>query len=354
MKFIISLLLLLIIAGLSFNITLLLKANNKNNPKLNTSFSKNITFKIEKSAKNKEAENVVFHVYVDNKLAQSFQIYEQALEFAKSNVRSYIRRHDSYDWLWDNFPPFIVFTKTTKKDYIEFNTYLEAVSFARTQEQASIYYRKNHALVFTNADELQKSHKIQDVPQIYQLPELARGCEVTSLAMLLQYKGINVSKMTLADEVAKDNTPYSVKDGKIYFGNPNIGFVGDMKSTSNQGYGVYRIPIFNLLSKYAEKGAIDISGCEFEDGVLFFVGMDCPVWVITNVTYNELPESEFQTWITTEGDIKVTLKEHAVLITGFDENFVYFNDPLGNKNYAEKEGFVKAWVQMGKQAVTIS
>ena len=43
---------------------------------------------------------------------------------------------------------------------------------------------------------------IEDVPFIKQLPELPRGCEVTSLAMFFcNIKGVQVDKMQLASEI---------------------------------------------------------------------------------------------------------------------------------------------------------
>lgn len=61
---------------------------------------------------------------------------------------------------------------------------------------------------------------------------------MTSLLMLLQFKGISVDKMELAKLIRKDSTPYHDKEGKVFFGHPNEGFVGDMYNIKEPGYGV--------------------------------------------------------------------------------------------------------------------
>ncbi|MGG6899115.1 C39 family peptidase, partial [Rhizobium sp. BR 315] len=60
-------------------------------------------------------------------------------------------------------------------------------------------------------------------------------------------------------------------------------------------------------------------------------------------------------WETPNGKVKITYKEHSVLITGYDESFVYFNDPIsGEKNKKEPlSPFIDAWKQMGSQALSL-
>jgi len=192
-----------------------------------------------------------------------------------------------------------------------------------------------------------------DAPVINQLPELPRGCEVTSLAMLLQSANVSVDKMTLASEIKKDTTSYKVSDGKIYFGHPNDGFVGNMYTKDQPGLGVYHKPIKELAEKYLPGHIKDLTGSAFNE-LKIHLSDKRPIWVITNTTYKKLPSNQFQTWHTPSGVIDITYKEHSVLLTGFDEKYVYFNDPLtGEKNKkAPIVDFEQSWVQMGSQAIT--
>ncbi|EWG10615.1 C39 family peptidase [Cytobacillus firmus] len=192
-----------------------------------------------------------------------------------------------------------------------------------------------------------------DVPAINQFPELPRGCEVTSLSMLLQHAGVQADKMTLAKEIKKNPEPYRIEDGKIYFGHPNEGFIGDMYSFDNPGLGVYHEPVKELAEKYMPGSIEDLTGSDFED-IKIHLSDGRPVWVIINTAYKQLSDDFFQTWHTPNGKIKITYKEHSVLLTGYDQEYMFFNDPLtGEKNKkAPILDFEKAWVQMGKQAIT--
>ncbi|MFC4800165.1 Ig-like domain-containing protein [Neobacillus sp. GCM10023253] len=189
-----------------------------------------------------------------------------------------------------------------------------------------------------------------NVPLISQLPELKNGCEVTSLAMLLQYKGINVDKMTLANQIKKDSTPYRKVGSTIYWGNPNTGFVGDITGNSI-GYSAYHGPVYQLASQYTNM--IDLTGNSF-DVILKQLDSGKPVWVISTSTFDSVPSSQWQTIQTPIGPLSMTFHEHSVVLTGYDSNYVYFNDPLANiKNrQVSRAAFVRGWEQFGRQAMT--
>lgn len=202
----------------------------------------------------------------------------------------------------------------------------------------------------SNSEQAQvENGKLIVVPHIQQMPELPRGCEVTSLAMLLQYAGVTVDKMTLADEI----TTIPFLDANGLRGNPNDGFVGDIYSFDNPGYGVYHAPIAALAQSYLPDRIIDLTGGSI-DSVYNMIDKGSPVWVITNSRFSQLPESEFTTWQTSSGEIQITYREHSVLVVGYDENNVYINDPLADQPYTAvpRDSFEDSWIQMGKQAIS--
>lgn len=208
-------------------------------------------------------------------------------------------------------------------------------------------WSETNQTIGATSDRLPAEVRPIDVPLLLQKPELPRGCEVTSLAMLLQNAGVKVSKMKLASEIKK--VPYAAR-GK--YGDPEKGFVGDMYDSDQPGYGVYHKPIAHLAGRYLPDRVADLSGQSFAS-IERKLSEGKPVLVITNITFRPLSDSAFQTWQTKSGPIRVTYYEHAVLLTGYNRHSVFFNNPLGKKNTsADKTNFIKAWKQMGSQAIS--
>ncbi len=296
-------------------------------------------------------QNGKFDVYQDKNFIGSFQSQNNAVEFASKYARTEVKQRTNSKIVWDNFPPYQVFIGDELPK--EFSSLNDSISYARSMGNAYIYHKKSGALVWNSLEEPSKSTIISKVPHIMQYPELPRGCEVTSLAMLLRFLGKDINKMTLADEIKKDTTSFTYQNGKIHFGNPNNGFVGDMKSRSKPGYGVYHEPVFELLRNYLDNNAIDLTGTSFEN-LIYFLYKGRPVWIITNYTFKPLPKNKFITWNTPSGEVKVTYDEHSVLITGYDDEYIFFNDPLSKNpgSKASKAEFIKAWEQMGSQAIS--
>jgi uncharacterized protein YvpB len=201
--------------------------------------------------------------------------------------------------------------------------------------------------VVTMSTEVVLAEEIQlDVPLFNQMdaPRLYNGCEVTSLAMLLGFWGINISKNELADQIPR--VPLQYGDGK--HGNPNMGFVGNMED--GPGLGVYHEPIFQLAQTYVNEPlkVINLSNHPFS-ALLEKISQGKPVWVITTTSFS--PIQQFQSWSTPQGSVDITFKMHSVVITGYDQEYIYVNDPYGTKNKkVNREAFIASWEQMGSQA----
>jgi uncharacterized protein YvpB len=226
--------------------------------------------------------------------------------------------------------------------------YYASTSPIETSAEYKTDVHVNRTVVVYQKEPIMKESILLTVPTLQQFPELPRGCEVTSLAMLLNFAGVSVDKLTLADEIPK--VPY-FSDG--YFGNPHKGFVGNMYTYNQPGLGVYHEIIEDLADKYLP-GQIDNLTGEHFSSVQKKLNAGKPVWVIVGSTFAFLPEEQWETWKTKEGEINITRRMHSVLVTGYDENNVYFNDPFypEQNQSANFLSFVASWTQFGSQAIS--
>lgn len=316
-------------------------------PKMKESVVINKQLPIEKTPTDNNNEEY-FDVYQYDRFKQRFKTFTSAKSYGEGLRKAYILNTNTREWMWDNLKDFIVYSKGIfLGDHADMQS---AYQHAKTYKESSISYKTNSNILMTN-DDKRPITKLIEISHVFQNPQLPRGCEVTALSMLLESQGFQAGKMELAAKVKKEPGIY-VLDGETYYGNPEKGFVGNMYTLEQFGFGVFNKPIEALVKEYAPKQVINLSGSEFED-VLNFVGQGVPVWVIINTRYQPLKEELFTEWTTKEGQVVVTNKQHAVVITGYDQNKVYMNDPLGIRNNADINKFKEAWEQMGKQAITI-
>jgi uncharacterized protein YvpB len=239
------------------------------------------------------------------------------------------------------------YTVQTANNSTSFETITEAFNRASSMRNTAYLY-KNNLQIWSNTPVGTASILIE-TPNILQRPLLDRGCGVVSLTMLLNFYGIEADKMVLAEQITKTAYP----------GDPNVGFPGNIYTFRERGLGVYHTPIFELLQQYIPDYAVDLTGLPF-DAVLYYLSNNRPVWVVTNYRHTPLPipglpTHDFRTVALEDGrEIQITYAMHSVLVTGFDDENIYFNDPLDRFTYAPIERFVAAWEQMGRQAVAVA
>ncbi|PKM94821.1 MAG: hypothetical protein CVU84_07810 [Firmicutes bacterium HGW-Firmicutes-1] len=191
--------------------------------------------------------------------------------------------------------------------------------------------------------------KIEDIPPISQRPNLPTGCEATSLTMLLNFFGKNLTKEQVADMIPKGPKPYTV-NGLTYGADPKKVFVGSPYDSNS--YGVFHQPILSIVNSCFPTRAENLTGKTMED--LFEVidsGRPVMVWA----TINMLPMRLTTKWKLNDGSaFQWPGEEHTLLLIGYTNNYVIVNDPYtGQEEYYSKALFETRWKSLGLQAVTV-
>lgn len=180
---------------------------------------------------------------------------------------------------------------------------------------------------------------VMNVPVVLQKPQLPAGCEVTSLTMALQYKGIKVDKLTLAKKMPYTHTL-----------DPNKGYVGS--PYNNSGYTINPVKLQELAKAYRPQSA-NLTGAStgtIEKEVR--AGNPVLVWYtigyvdVRNLNHYKYQNGHKYWW---------PQPLHCIVVTGASNTSFYINDPLnGNKNHAiTKARFAKIYIDMGKRALVV-
>lgn len=103
---------------------------------------------------------------------------------------------------------------------------------------------------FTSSFTTEAKKVLLSVPQYRQVN--SKECQIVATQIIMGYKGKAKDKTTIFNEFPKETTVCDAENN--IWGNPNIGFVGDINgnhdcASGNRGYGVYWSPVSSYLSR---------------------------------------------------------------------------------------------------------
>lgn len=195
-----------------------------------------------------------------------------------------------------------------------------------------------------------------EVPYLSQVGILPNGCETVSAVMLLHYYGFSVDPVDFCDTYL-DKGEVNVKWGCRYGPNPKEQYAGDPKSEKG-GWGCFAPVIIKALNQYL-KGqdcyAKNLTGLTLEEIVQQYIVQDIPAAVWCTQGMEEIDSLyQWQSYDKRETFL-YPVHEHCVVLTGFDSEYYYFNDPLNEEKTVRYEKSVasESFNSLGRQAVAV-
>jgi uncharacterized protein YvpB len=177
---------------------------------------------------------------------------------------------------------------------------------------------------------------ILDAPVYRQRHNLS--CESSAAAMAANFYGVNLAEETVLADLPRHD-------------NPHRGFRGNIDGPYGGifDYGVYAEPVRQVLTSRGLRvehlaGGTDQIRAHIRQGRV----------VIAWVTYNLQPQSPTQ--VTTSDGQVVTLVpyEHAVLVTGYNRDGLWVNDPYGGTQaFYPEHDFVRSFSYLGNMGLVV-
>jgi uncharacterized protein YvpB len=177
---------------------------------------------------------------------------------------------------------------------------------------------------------------ILDAPIYRQAHSLS--CESSAAAMAANFFGVGVNEETIVGALPRHD-------------NPHLGFRGNIDGPYGgiEDYGVYAEPIRQILAQFGLEvehftGGIDEIRAQIRRGRV----------VIAWVTYN-LQDQTPQQVTTSDGQIVTLIPyQHAVLVTGYNPNGLWLNDPYsGTQSFAPEADFQRSFAYLGNMALVV-
>lgn len=198
-------------------------------------------------------------------------------------------------------------------------------------------------------------YSLPSFPEVLQKPELPKGCEITSLTMVLNYYGYDIDKMELSERYlpkARENL-HQGEDGRLIGTDLNHYFIGDPKGNGHVcGSGAIVTAANNYLEEQgSDRWAIDQNGATPEKLYqLVCHGIPVIVWV----TIDMADRRQATGWYTEAGDyVDWSTNDHTAVLVGYTEKTVKIADPLEGLVEYDKDKFEAAFESRSRQCVIL-
>lgn len=197
------------------------------------------------------------------------------------------------------------------------------------------------------------SMRIKGVPVIAQMPDYPTGCESVSAVMALQFAGEKITVDTFIDQYLEKSSDFYSSGGVRYGPNPYEVFIGNPRSRS--AFGCMAPVIEKALVKYfaSETRVVNATGKSMEALCRDYIDQGIPVMVWTSIKMIE-PYYTSQWTLSNGEEYRWLANEHCMLLTGYDQDNYYYNDPYTGKEVRYGKSLSeKRYEAFGRQSVVI-
>lgn len=211
-------------------------------------------------------------------------------------------------------------------------------------------------------------YQIDGVPFISQNNGYPSGCESISTTMLLNYFNYDISPETFIDGYLHTDYLRESDDGTAVVGpDPYTAFIGTPYDESSLG--CYPPVVVDAMNKIfdetnSDNKAVDTTGMSLDELIDTYIVQDEPVLVWSTmylwdafVTDSWIVEGASEESPYKDGDLYEWIaNEHCLVLTGYDKDYYYFNDPLYNnaKIQYEKTAFEQRFEEIGRCSAAIN
>ena len=199
-------------------------------------------------------------------------------------------------------------------------------------------------------------HYIENFDEIYQLPELPTGCEITAMTMVLNFYGHDVSKETMALEYLPltDMYEYYGEDGLLYGPDLNHYFVG--RPDTEGGYICGTNAVLTATNDYLEDvdskyAAVDRSGSSPEE-LYQMINYDIPILIWCTIDMEDRAETDG--WYNEDGEfMEWSGNDHGAVLIGYDDENVTVADPICGRIVRPRKQFERIYEERGRHCVIL-